>query len=243
MTTNVLDINSGMLASDSRWSFDMPTFVAFVDDTGFDKIVVHKHLGFMFAGNSLLIQAWKSWLAANPAAEDVLPEVESDEGSIALSITDLERRTVLFEHGQNIQHPLARFAGTGARHAFLCWNANGCATTAVESAKIVDSYSGGQVKFLRCLDKQHNLDSSASVESIGRGFLEKGMIMYKGSAGGVIPVKDAAANDPAVAKLRQEIVAGKAVASAPCDAMFNPWAASEKSKLARVLSRALQVKK
>lgn len=243
MTTNVLDVNSGVLASDSRWSIETPSFLAFVDDTGFDKIAIYRHLGFMFAGSSRLIQGWKDWIVASPSSGDVLPDVESEGEAIALSITDLERRIVMFEHGQDIQHPVARFAGTGARHAFMCWSANNCAKTAVESAKIMDCYSGGEVKFLHCVSLQHNLSDCASFKTVGTKFLEKGMIMYKAHAAGVIPFKDAAANDPAVERLRQEIASGKAVASAPCDAMYNSWTAAEKSRLGRVLNQALQVKK
>lgn len=243
MTTNVLDTSAGVLASDSRWSIDTPAFVAFVDDTGFDKIAVYRHLGFMFAGSSMLIQGWKDWIANNPSSGDELPAVECEGEAMALSITDLERRTVMFEHGQDIQHPVARFAGTGSRHAFLCWNANGCAKKAVESAKIMDCYSGGEVKYLHCVTLQHNLSNSVSFQIVGTKFLEKGMIMYKGNGAGVIPFKEAAANDSAVERLRQDIASGKAVASAPCDAMYNSWTPAEKSRLGRVLNQALQVKK
>jgi hypothetical protein len=67
MTTNVFCKLQNVLASDSRWTYENEDtkydFFGFVDDTNWDKIFHSKknELGLLFAGNSKLIDSWKSW--------------------------------------------------------------------------------------------------------------------------------------------------------------------------------------
>jgi hypothetical protein len=42
------------MACDSRWSIQNHNFILYIDDTGFEKIIPHNGIAFMFAGNGYL---------------------------------------------------------------------------------------------------------------------------------------------------------------------------------------------
>lgn len=236
MTTNVTDLVSEQVASDSRWSFPEVNFVLYVDDTGFDKIVLHGNYAWMFAGSGRLIQEWKDWLASNPTSSAGRPGVNG----VAFCIVDLVKK-VVNHWGQDIVLSQAMFAGSGALPAHMCWSRNRDPLKAVESAKSQDIYSGGIVKFLKFLCKSNNLVNTETIFDVSTACLQRGTVMYH-SQKPATPVAVAAANDPEVKALVQKIQTGTATASAPCDAMYNNWPAAEVERLDKSLDEILAPK-
>jgi hypothetical protein len=239
MTTNVTDLTSQQMASDSRWSIPKTEFLVYLDDSGFDKIVTQHDLALMFAGNAGVIQSWKDWL---PIATEnsPIPEVVG----IAVCAVNLTTGQIVFESGQDIYPNEARFAGTGAFHAYNCWQVNGCPRKAVNSAKIVDIYSGGEVKYLVFSSKDTNVSNSTGVKDLHQMLATKGMVMYTNGFNGyqpgyVLGIEDAAKSDPEVAKIKDQIASGAVVASAPCGAMYNDWTEESKAKLEAAIKSVL----
>jgi hypothetical protein len=234
MTTNVFDMGQRRLASDSRWSVVRNFAILYVDDTGFDKIeIAHGH-AFIFAGNGRSIQRWKEWIRTAPIDESGEPAVDG----MALCIVSLAAGSILFEWGQDIRLDDARFAGSGAFFAHGCWTVNGCARRAVESAKVVDPLSGGEVKFFELNSGENNLRNTASILDVEQAIVTRGYIMYTNSpAPKEIPVLEAAANDARVEELCKGIANGDIHASAPCDSMYNDWTAEDKTRLRAALGQ------
>lgn len=233
MTTNVLDLRNGMAASDSRWSVNAADVLLFVDDVGFEKIAEQNRFVFLYAGNSLLIQKWKDYVESGGQTDK--PTDDEMDDLIAITITDMETGNVIFERTQSIPLPEARFAGSGAFPAMQCWLLNGCAKRAVSSAIATDSYSGGQIKYYS-FDGDNNVTGNKRVDAILKEMTTRGMIMYKGDAAKVIPVQEAAAVDPQVKAILDDISAGKVAPCAPCLEMYMPWEKGDLRRLDRALS-------
>lgn len=228
MTTNVLDIVRATIATDSRWSVPLDFAVIYVDNTGFDKIEVANGHAFMFAGNGAIIQSWKDWIRVPTR---YAPQVDG----IALCVTRMADAVVTFEYGQDIVLENARFAGTGAYHAHLCWRANQCARQAVESAKAEDKLTGGQVKFIELRDGNNNLTNNGTIHTVVKDIVDRGWVMYNGKAS--IQLDEAIANDQRVADVVRKVASGAAVPSAPCDSMYNKWNDEDKARLKAALSQ------
>ncbi|MNF77477.1 hypothetical protein D3C84_596250 [compost metagenome] len=163
MTTTVYDKTKKLLTSDSRWSYNEDFGVLYVDDIGFDKIekAIGQHAEgyvFLFAGNSGVIQLWKTFIRSSPKPGAPIPTCHG----IAILAVHAETGEVVLDYGPGIRLPNAaqptiRFAGTGSVHAAQCWHSNGCARKAVDSAKDLDPFSGGEVKFFELASGNHNL--------------------------------------------------------------------------------------
>lgn len=235
MTTNVYDIQSRIIASDSRWSyrlldgFKSVIAVVYADDTGFDKIEVHQEYCAIFAGNSKLIDDWKNWIRCTAKHVVKRPIVIDD---FAMCLIDKRTGAVKFEHGQKISDEKSyRFAGTGAYPAYKCWNNNKDALRAVESAKIDDHYSGGEVKFLTLEDDKHNVNHSGVFESINSSILTRGMVMYTAESQKLVPIQEAAKSDKEVRKLVDQIASGSVSAEAPSGLDTIVWTESDVERL------------
>lgn len=235
MTTNVTDLVEKTIACDSRWSIDSPLFVIYIDDTGFDKIVTYDTYAFMFAGNGRKIQEWKDWILSAPSgAASSAP----DESGIALCIVNTSNWGIEFERGQDIEVPgEARFAGSGSMHAHTCWKSNRNARLAVDSAKLMDVFSGGEVKYLDSY-RNTNVNNSVTVSDVEALISKKGMVMYKTTKPNApVAIDVAAANDPSVKTVLDQISTGASTVNAPCDSMHNTWSDSDKNKLRQTLTK------
>lgn len=236
MTTNVFDKSALALATDSRWSFRVQNHaICYVDDTGFDKVFIDGAGNFAacFAGNANLIELWKTWLATDLNSPE--PPVFQDGMSISICLVDREG-SVLIDANQDIFHEDgSRFAGSGALDAYECWKVNKSATKAVESAKLIDLYSGGSVKSADLSSGSHNIANDVSLQDVNQIFIEKGFVMYLTNPQPVEFGK-AAANDPLLQQVKADLSAGNVQISAPCDSMYQDWSAEQKSKLASAVS-------
>lgn len=230
MTTNVLDLQSDVAASDSRWSITLSNAIIFVDDTSFDKIFAHNDYICLFAGSSALIQQWKDYIVSN---EIELPETELNGQVIAVSVTDSRTGAVIFEHGQ-IAYELVRFAGSGASAAETCWFVNFDAIRAVESAANVDFYTGGTVKYFH-FSGQNNVHLQSHYTEIIAVLKTKGMVMYPNAK--IIPIKEAEQTDPRVRQLMDDLASGKESMCAPFPGMHQPMNAEQKRALAKAMMK------
>lgn len=232
MTTNVYDQRSGFITSDSRWSFEKDFAIMYVDDTGFDKIEEARGKVFLFAGDSEIIQLWKTFLRSGPLSSSGRPKIEG----IAILIAEASTGRLVYHYGQDIllpdsENPMTSFAGSGARSAAQCWQANNCAKKAVESAKGFDLFSGGDVKFFELSTGKHNLNEQIDVKDLKAAFIKKGMVMFTANSQQPVTVQEAAANDPRVAKIVDAIAQGSVSLKAPCDAMYNQPTHADKKRL------------
>lgn len=237
MTTNVYDNAGGLLTSDSRWSIQADFGIMYVDDTGFDKIEEAAGNAFLFAGDSQVIQQWKDFLRSAPLSAAGRPGITG----IAILITDLTQGSLVYHYGQDIilpsyDNPLQSFAGSGAMYAAPCWQVNGCARLAVNSAKANDRFSGGEVKFFELATRENNLSNDIGVSELGNALLGKGMVMYNANSN-TVPVQEAMKQDPRVAELCKKIANGQRSLSAPCDAMFNRPTQQDELRLNAALDR------
>lgn len=250
MTTNVFCIKNNTLASDSRWSYRIDDHVAitkviaYVDDTGYDKIARDEDTGYIFAGPGVVIDAWRQWVQSPIQALIKRPDVSTD---FAICMTDLATGEILMEHGQKVSDTLCRTAGTGAHPAYECWKQNFDAKTAVESAKKKDISSGGEVKFLQGCGA-NNLSADVPFAQIQQHFLQRGMVMYIATSQKAVPAAEAAVSDPRVASLISKIQSGQASAEAPSGLDPVVWTPADEARLdeaiaARAARRAAKAKK
>lgn len=241
MTTNVIDLQAGVITTDSRWSYQGLGFALYVDDTGFEKIVEYRGCAFTFAGDGALIQSWKDWLKSNPTAVHQQPEVErkTPQGlrSVTLSMVDMATKKVTFCRGNAIKSEEALFAGSGARQAKICWETNKDAKLAVKSAILVDIFSGGTVKYLEFKGNKNNLNETATIQDVNHMLATKGQIMSYANQNAPNTVLPATGADVAAEreKIVEQLRKGEVAASAPCDAMFEAWSEGDKTRLTSAL--------
>lgn len=217
MTTNVFDKASAILASDSRWSYELQyPFILFVDDTGYDKVVTRPTIAVVFAGRSDLIEQWKCWVSADQLNMAMIPIVPVDKDGqplVAICIVQKPCATVRYDIGGSLYAEESRFAGSGASYAFSCWTENRCATTAVESAKKSDCFSGGTVTYLNLKDDSNNLSSlGMPYETIKTETVKRGIIMNRITKA-TIPLSSLPNIDRA--DIERSLASGDLVASAP----------------------------
>ena len=152
---------------------------------------------------------------------------------MAITITDTYNAAVLFERMQRHSEPNARFTGTGAPHAFACWEELHDAIAAVKSAILMDRRSGGTVKYYR-FDGKTNLAETIRLEGLKHVFANEGMIMSIGPENEPRPIREAAQDDPGVRALLHSIESGEAEILSPCEEMYRPWTDEEKRHFVRV---------
>lgn len=239
MTTNVYDSVQGVLASDSRWSVTYGSYLVYIDDTGFEKIEIlnNKH-AFMFAGFARAIQNWKTWIRSNPTNMDGAPDFEG----MCVCVVDIEANKVLFSQRQDIVKDGSYFAGSGSRHAALCWLVNKCAKRAIETAKTRDICTGGDVKYFDIKSKTHNLYNvrkDITMEMVRNALVQRGEVMTIATANDLNPpfkkLADlVAANDADAVEISAQLASGALNPQAPCDGMVSEWTAAERSDLTNV---------
>lgn len=233
VTTNVFDAKNKILASDSRWSIGTDFAIIYVDDTDFDKVAIGRDLSFTFAGNAQKIGEWKKWLTSTAR---MVQEFPSPEG-ISICAVEMVNFEMVFKRGQQEVED-AFFAGTGTEPASVCWKSNKDARRSVETAKMIDRYSGGNVKYFEMLHNSHNLSEQVTYECSIEKLKERGIVMYHQQQQ-TVSLKEASANDPRVAAITSKIMSGEVSLNAPCPSVHTNWSEQEKESLKNVLSKYL----
>jgi hypothetical protein len=244
MTTNVFDRNVRLMATDSRWSLSYGPYLIYLDDSGFDKIEICGGYGFMFAGLGRQVQRWKAWLRSAPGSNAGQP----DHNGMAVCMVRIADGQEMFCAGAQIRNDESVFAGTGSHSAYSCWAQNRDARKSVETAKLYDKFTGGDVKFFDLKTGNHNLVLGANITAtdvqiqLGR----RGLVMEIKSeprSGAPFPLKDAVASNDVLAEASKKIVSGELQACAPCDQMHNQWSDDEKERFDQALGEAFGWKK
>ncbi|NMM15367.1 MAG: hypothetical protein HHJ17_17760 [Rhodoferax sp.] len=241
MTTNVYDSLAGMMSSDSRWSCQFGKYLIYIDDARFEKIEKYQNSVFMFAGDGTKIQAWKDWIRTSPKSNVGIPDCEK----ICICIADQAKNSVLFMERQDIVKDGGYFAGSGSRYAYQCWGQNKDPLKAVETAKVFDVSSGGDVKFFEFGSGKHNLFSpigkDVRIEDVSKAMATRGNVMEitVNSATNSPPFKlaDMAANDASLLDVQNKITSGQLSPTAPCDGMYSEWTAGQLDKLNSALGK------
>ncbi|WP_369987815.1 hypothetical protein [Pseudomonas xanthosomatis] len=223
-----------MLASDSRWSFalpDSPNLLAYVDDTGFDKLAIRGDHAMVFAGDGLLVEKWKQWFTQPTLDFDNFPPVEREIDGllepepVLISLIRTVSCEILYETEDFLAYgESATFAGSGASFAKSCYAENGCCKTAVATAGKHDPATGGETKFIELSTRHHNLSQvSVTLRDATQAFMERGIVMD-------ITTKEETAFRELVGTIAS-FDAGKARLSAPIGKSGHRWTESEKGKL------------
>jgi hypothetical protein len=189
MTTNVICRTTKLLTSDSRWSIEgfggHANLVAYVDDTGFDKLAVSSKFAMVFAGSGRLIELWKAWFlkpvmdfTSPPPVVTVLPG-GSTPVSVTIGIVEKASANVIFAAGMFMSHgESARFSGSGAQFAKDCYAVNRCGRTAVGSAAKQDHFTGGETKFVELETGKMNLSiMPSSRQDMINALQQRGFVM------------------------------------------------------------------
>lgn len=235
MTTNVFDKEAGVLATDSRWSYSLPGVAnIYVDNVEFEKIASDGILAFMFAGDSLKINEWKSWI--NSPNKVVMNQPKPVEHGFSICMVDVKMQEIVLEKYQEIKRDGARFAGTGAIAANRCWEENRDPKKAVESAIVEDCFSGGEVKYLDLLRGTNNLCKKDEFSSIKSGVQTRGYVMYfQNQNQNHIPVAEAANADERISQTIAKIAKGDVGMTAPSPAAESQWSDQDREDLTNAL--------
>lgn len=246
MTTNIFDGNSLVMATDSRWSIEYGSWLFYLDDTGYSKILRLNGMALMFAGYGKKIQEYKDWIRSNPSDFSAQPDVKG------MSVCMIEEATgsVEVKEEQDIDTNNVLCAGSGARPAYGCWTTNKCSMRAVESAKLVDPCSGGDVRYVNCSTSATNVldyfaEEQLTIETISSNIINRGIAMkIRTTPMGTpdLPFPKAAgdaANEEQIARteVASLVASGKLSANAPCDGMHNDWSEDSKKNFQRALGK------
>lgn len=238
MTTNVFDGIQGVIATDSRWSVLWGRRLIYVDDSRFEKIERFRDFAFMFAGKGSIIQLWKNWIRSAPPDMTGMPQCDG----ISVCIVNVDTKKVVFSERQDIVKDGAYFSGTGSRYAYLCWEKNRNPQKSVESAKSVDVFTGGEVKYLDMNDGSHNLHAvteDVTIEMVSKAIESRGMVMEIASASkqaAPFKLSDIAAHEAELQEIKELISNGSLSPEAPCDGMHSEWSRDDKERLKEALA-------
>jgi hypothetical protein len=250
MTTNVFDRRKMIMASDSRWSSESGggEWVAYVDDTNYDKLAFTDKVGFLFAGDMPPIERWKQYVA-NGMKKGTRPKYPTPDewipgNRISVIQVELDSKLYVTSHKKLLFSGIggmvnALYAGTGAHPAKECWEVNKCSMTAVASASVKDTRSGGSVVYLHCATRENNVLNSANVQSVQAQMKDRGYIMNVKQQQEPVLLK-VAANDPSVPAAQifaQSVLSGATPLTAPFSEMDEPWTAEAMAEFDAMLDK------
>lgn len=238
MTTNAIDRLNRLVASDSRWSLPLDgNRIAYVDDTGFDKLANRQFHTMAFAGDGILIEQWKAWFLAEELDFDSLPPFQRLEGNalvtLYFSLVQKPECIVVFNSGWWIHHgEHASFAGSGAPHAYDCYVLNGCGKRSVASAALSDPATGGEIKYVELTSGLHNLsETQRDLKYAIQQLNERGFVMDTNTKV-ITPIKDV--HQTTVEALRA-LESGERSLTAPTGLPMRVWTDAQKEVFIRAL--------
>lgn len=235
---------NGFLSTDSRWSSDNGDWLAYVDDTNYDKLAFTSKVGFLFAGDMPPIDEWKQYVAGG-MKKDARPGRRAWVPGSRISIIQVELATgrIVFKSHNFLSTSFgvaikAMFAGTGANAAKKCWDDEKCAIAAITSAAKEDVRSGGRVVYLNRTTRNTNVENTATAESVREQLKDRGYFMHINDQNAPILLKDAA-NDPtnpAAQAFAKAVMSGAAPLNAPFPGMDEPWSEEKYAELDAALA-------
>lgn len=239
MTTNAIDRVQKVIACDSRWSMVVDQqHLAFVDNTGFDKLSNREFHTMVFAGDAVLIDQWKSWFQADVLDLTDTPPHQRLEGNqlmtLFVSLVNKEDNSVIFHSGWWLHHrEYASFSGSGATHAHDCYVTNGCAKRSIDTAGLNDPATGGDTKFVELSTNVHNLPAAqATLAHAVQQLNERGFVMNTETKV-ITPIKDF--RDSTAEALRA-LAAGERSLTAPTGLPTKCWSEGQKEAFQNALN-------
>ncbi|MGY0150074.1 hypothetical protein [Edwardsiella tarda] len=245
MTTTVYDRVNRLIASDSRWSFDLsekgyPGHVLYVDDTGFGKIADRNDFVMTLAGDGHLIELWKVWWAGSLSQQEP-PVVLPTGQSVVLHIVKKSSNEVIFDKGSMLAATCTQtkalqavFSGSGGGVAAQNWLSSHCAKAAIDKAKTVDPFTGGSVRYVDFTSNKTNLETSVrTIKEVNQALLMRGLIMDTTNP----HVQHVSISAQEVADVRQMLVRGSIIPCAPVGNTTQDWDDTSKAKLRNAIDR------
>ena len=107
------------------------------------------------------------------------------------------------------------------------------AKKSVESAKLKDTSSGGNIKYFNFISNEHNILHNDVHDFVNSELKERGKVM-KIKENTIIDIKDC--NDPIIMQHVENIANGTMAMEAPCEYPIS-WSDEERKKLKDVLSK------
>jgi len=162
MTTFVVDLNSGIIAVDSRHSNKRSDELIFSVDSDADKIVeVEDHI-FIFAGHGPTSDCWREWLNNEDKGLPPFPPMIDEKPHVVICAVSKTTRKIEFLFGNKDawicdEDAKVLIAGTGRLHAKKEWDNTRDAMRAVQEAKRLDGRTGGETKFFNIYTGDNNL--------------------------------------------------------------------------------------
>ena len=253
MTTNVYDDTQNMLACDSRWTYKSAKgdITMYIDDAQFEKLEVINGIACMFAGEAEGILQWKNHLRDPHNVPEPDLEKENPADHVSIFLVEDKSGRVIFHYGHESRARLdqngvlhyATFAGTGAVHATIIWQMSGCPLQATKHAIRSDSSCGGVVRQYNPVTGKGNLVECKGLDSVLAKLKERGIVMMstEQSTGAsdlvAMGVAEAASINPDVQQALDDLEAGRAGFSAPCDAMTKRMPTEKRLELRSVVNK------
>jgi hypothetical protein len=235
MTTNVLDLSVGIAVTDSRWSAMSNKWFMFLDDANFEKIVASGPYVAVFSGDSWLIQQWKDWMYSGRGK--TTPPIERQGCTLAVTVTDVPLGVVLFERGQQFIEETARFAGSGAFHAYDHWKRHADPFGAVSFAISADMFSGGTVKYFRFDTGENNLCDTIRLPELRQRLRKEGWMIDMETNTPPVRISETLKDAESLRAAVESVERGETSLIAPDPAMYIPWTADEKYRFVRLMTR------
>ena len=237
VTTNVIDLNAKVVASDSRWSYVQDDKMHYVDDTSFDKIAVCDDAVMVCAGDAELIGVWKEWLNKDQFYNVQTPPTELDRNgeivSVYVSLITRPEGELLYSKGVYLfVDGMFMFAGSGGTHACDCFTTNKDVEMCIETAKKQDICTGGQVRKIDVVTGKSNLaDPQLGVDDIQASYSQRGntMDLVKSTKQSAAP-GGSASND-------QQVQGEKLFFTAPTGPLESRWTQEDHVRLGKALQK------
>ncbi|WP_215747866.1 hypothetical protein [Gluconobacter sp. P1C6_b] len=198
MTTIVIDLNSKIIAADSRTSADgcdNDEFLIFIDDRNEDKIIYLKKYGLIFccAGHGPTDISWKKWLrnetecfpAYPPKKKKTVDGITSEYIGAIIAVIDLNKLEckIILGDERLINYSInndAIFIGTGRRFAQEEWEESYDAIKSIKFASEKDIKTGGEIKYFKFDNYDNNLSQIRINHCATRRlFRKEGRVVYK----------------------------------------------------------------
>lgn len=189
----------------------------------------------MFAGSLQVIHQWKLW-----AIYDKKINTRPLPHGIALCMISRKNHLVelcFVDHVEfnSKQEPQAFFAGSGYDKALSCWKVNQSVKQAIETAKSLDVYTGGEVRYFDLNSNLHNLNLEHRAESISETF-KKGYMVNTQNSNTHLAIQDNLEH-PVVKDFLADLVQGNAALQAPSPIANRLWTQEQIDALDVALSK------
>ncbi|MCW2264142.1 hypothetical protein M2305_000089 [Gluconobacter cerinus] len=184
MTTFIVDLNSGIVAADSRHSDKRSDKLIFSVDSDDDKICVARGYVFIFAGSGRTSYCWHEWLNNKSKGLPPFPPIKNGKPEAVFCAVNIKTHKIDFLFGNDdawIYDEKSGIctAGTGRAFAKTKWDDTHNAIEAIEEAKKRDARTGGEIKYVNIFTGENNLSGKYRPSYVFRTLVRSnGIVMF-----------------------------------------------------------------